>query len=133
MNTQPRFVLFFLFPMLFAASTLAITIDNVTINYTNNQITVEGKKLSQGATAPVITFNEIYLRVFSAFCTPTDCIAIAILPSNLSAGTYRLTVVNPVTGASYEFDVAYGAIGPQGPIGPQGLSGTTGPPGPSGP
>ena len=127
MNARRHFVSLSLFPLLFLASTLAITIDNVTINYTNNQMTIVGKKLSLGTVPPFVTFNEINLRVVSASCTATDCVAIAILPSNTTAGSYRLTVLNPATGASFDFDVAYGVIGPQGQIGPPGPIGPQGP------
>jgi hypothetical protein len=125
MNTSRHFVPSLLvFPLFLTVNTWAITIDSVTINYTNNQITISGKKLSQATTPPVVTFNEISLRVISASCTPSgDCTAVAVLPSNIAAGTYRLTVVNPATGASFEFDLTYGAAGPSGPIGPQGPAG----------
>jgi hypothetical protein len=115
MNTSRHFVpSLVVFLLLYAVRAFAVTIDSVTINYTNNQITISGKKLSQGTTPPYVTFNEISLRVISASCTLSgDCTATAGLPSNIAPGTYRLTVVNPATGTSSEFDLTYGAVGPQ--------------------
>ena len=62
------------------------------------------------------------------------------MPAGTQAGSYRLKITNS-QGNFYEFDVTYGAVGPQGPIGftgpqgpqgPQGATGATGAAGPAG-
>jgi hypothetical protein len=68
--------------------------------------------------------------------TPTEIVIET--PAGTSPGTYLLTVAQPFGGRPFrdEFNVAFGAEGPQGPpgaTGPQGLQGPVGPQGIQGP
>jgi hypothetical protein len=115
--------------LLFAAP----VVDNTTINYGTNQITINGSGFQPSTTAPRAMFNGSLLTLVSFSATQI----VATLPSNLQPGSYWLKVMsNP--GGSVAFEVAYGATGPQGlpglpgPQGPQGVLGV-GLPGPQGP
>jgi IPT/TIG domain len=104
------------------------------INYTSNQVTLTGSNFQPEKKAPTVLFDGANLKVDSSSNTQI----VATLPANTPAGTFRLTVKDSL-GNSSNFDLTYGAAGPQGPIGPagsagpQGLMGNPGPAGPAGP
>jgi len=78
-------LLLFVLPILVALPTSAITINDVFINYTNNQITINGKNLTAPSTAPLVTLNGASIRVIEYGCAPqpTGCFQIvATLPTN---------------------------------------------------
>jgi len=118
-----------LFTSVFAAAATPV-VNNSAINYTlsPNQITINGSGFSPQGKAPAVLFNNVTLTVLSF----TDTQIVANLPSGTQAASYRVRTTNS-QGNFYEFDVTYGAVGPQGPIGPQGLMGAIGPAGPQGP
>jgi hypothetical protein len=114
----------------FAAAATPV-VNNSTINYTLSprQIAISGSGFSPQGKAPTVLFNNISLTPLVSF---SDAQIIANLPAGTQSASYRLRVTNS-QGNAYEFDVTYGAVGPQGPIGPQGLQGLTGATGPQGP
>lgn len=121
-------------PLFAIAASNTPVVQNGTINYLSNQITLVGSSFEPGKTAPTVLFNGQALTVTSFSNTQI----VATLPSALPPGTFNLTVTNS-SGNSVVFDMTYGATGPQGPvgaagpIGPQGLTGATGATGPQGP
>jgi hypothetical protein len=114
---------------LFAAAATPV-VNNSTINYgvSPNQITIAGSGFSPQGKTPTVLFNNLTLPLVSF----TDTQIIATLPAGTQAASYRLRTTNS-QGNFYEFDVTYGAVGPQGPMGPQGATGPAGPQGPQGP
>jgi hypothetical protein len=117
---------------LFAAGASSLpVVDDTTINYGVNpsQITINGSGFISKGSAPTVLFNNVSLAPLVSF---TNLQIVANLPTGTGAGTYRLRITNS-HGDYYEFDVTYGAVGPQGPIGPQGATGATGATGPAGP
>ncbi|MFY9561698.1 MAG: LamG-like jellyroll fold domain-containing protein [Terriglobales bacterium] len=112
---------------LFAAASVPV-VNNSSINYTAQQITINGSGFSPKGTAPTVLFNNIVIPPLSF----SDLQVVAPVPSGTVAGSYRLRITNS-QGNFYEFDVTYGAVGPQGPIGPQGATGPMGPAGAAGP
>jgi hypothetical protein len=114
----------------FAAAPVMPVVNNDIINYSvsPNTIAVNGSGFKPSTTAPIVLFNNVTLTLVSS--SNTDIVA--NLPTGTQAGSYRLRITNS-QGNAYEFDVTYGAVGPQGPIGPQGPMGPTGPTGPSRP
>ena len=121
-------------PLFAIAASNTPVVQNGTINYLSNQITLVGSSFEPGKTAPTVLFNGQALTLTSFSNTQI----VATLPSALPPGTFNLTVTNS-SGNSVVFDMTYGATGPQGPIGeagpigPQGLTGATGATGPQGP
>ncbi len=114
---------------IFAAASTPL-VNNSIINYGANQITIAGTGFSPQGKAPTALFNNVSLSIVSF----SDTQIVANLSNGTQAASYRLRVTNS-QGNSYEFDVTYGAVGPQGPIGLQGPAGATGlqgPPGPTG-
>jgi len=112
------------------AAAQLVTINNVAINYTNNQLTINGSGFEPAKKAPTVNFNGANLTLVSF----TNNVVVAQLPTT-AAGTYQLFVTNN-EGLFWLFDVTYGAVGPQGPMGfqgPQGPAGATGNTGPAGP
>jgi hypothetical protein len=126
-------------------------VNSSTINYgvSPNQITVSGSGFNPQGRVPTVLFNSVTLSSLVSF---SDSQIVANLPAGTVAGSYRLKITNS-QGNSYEFDVTYGAAGPQGPMGlqgpigamgatgstgaqglagPVGATGATGPPGPAG-
>src|SRR5207237_5921182 len=89
------------------------------INYSisPNQITINGSGFSPQGRVPTVSFNNVPLILVSF----SDVQIIANLPSGTQAASYRLRVTNS-QGNSYEFDVTYGAVGPQGPPGHTGTA-----------
>ena len=112
---------------LFGAVAIVPVVNNGTINYGKNQVTLNGSGFEPAKAAPVVRLNGAALTV-DAF---SNVEIVATLPAKTPAGTYTLTVVNS-EGGSTVFDLTYGAEGPQGPIGPQGAAGAKGPAGPQG-
>lgn len=114
---------------LFAAAATPV-VNNSVINYSvsPNQITINGSGFQPQSAAPTVLFNNVTLTLGSF----SNAQVVANLPTGTSAGSYRLRITNS-QGNYYEFDVTYGAVGPQGPMGPQGLTGATGLTGPVGP
>ena len=72
-------------------------------------------------------FDGANLKVDSS----SDTQIVATLPTDTPAGTFRLTVKDS-SGDSSNFDLTYGATGPQRPVGPQGATGAKGPAGQQG-
>ena len=98
------------------------TVYNTTIDYTANVITVSGKGFEPGSAAPTVKFNNVVLTPSSV----SDTQIVAALPSGLTNGAdYLLKVINSLSN-TYDFAVAFGAVGPQGPTGLQGPQGATG-------
>jgi hypothetical protein len=110
-----------------AVSPVMPIVNNSTIDYGLNRITINGSGFRPATAAPTVQFNNANLILVSS--TNTQIVANL---TTTQAGDYRLRVTNS-QGNFYEFAVTYGAVGPQGPIGPQGPTGATGPAGPTGP
>ena len=102
-------------------------VNNGTINYQTNQITLTGTGFEPAKAKPVVQFNGVALAV-TAF---SNTQVVATLPAGLAAGTFDLTVTNS-QGNSVDFNMTYGATGPQGPAGVAGPTGVQGPAGPMG-
>jgi len=113
---------------LFGTVVSAPVVNNGTINYGKNQVTLNGSGFEPAKTAPTVQLNGAALKIDSFGIAQI----VATLPANTVAGSYRLTVTNS-QGAATVFDLTYGAEGPQGPMGPQGAAGAKGPAGPQGP
>ena len=119
---------------LFGTVVSAPVVNNGTINYGKNQVTLNGSGFEPAKAAPTVQLNGAALKIDSFSIAQI----VATLPANTAPGSYSLTVTNS-QGAATVFDLTYGAEGPQGPIGPQGatgqggLTGATGPQGPKGP
>ena len=114
-------------PCLFGAVVSVPVVNNGTINYAKNQVTLNGSGFEPAKAAPVVRLDGAALTLDSF----TNAEIVATLPAKTAAGTYTLTVVNSA-GGSTVFDLTYGATGPQGPIGPQGAAGAKGPAGAQG-
>jgi YVTN family beta-propeller protein len=100
-------------------------INSVTVNFTANQLTIQGANFTSTSARPIVKFNNGSLTVTSF----TSSTAVASLPaaSTIPAGAYELSVANPrdVTELTL-FEVTIGATGPQGIQGIQGLQGPIG-------
>jgi len=120
----PAFLVLFTPFLAFAATPV---VDNGTINYSTNQITLVGTGFEPAKTKPTVQFNGAALTVASFSNTQI----VATLPKGLAAGTFDLTVTNS-QGNSVDFNLTYGATGPQGPAGPAGAAGPQGAVGPAG-
>jgi len=107
----------------YAASTNQVTVNNTTIDYVLNKITIVG--VNFGPITPNVTLQNVPLTVQS-FNSGTGTI-VAMLPNGLTAGSYRLAVTTTTgTPATGFFDVAYGTSGPKGATGATGPTGATG-------
>ena len=115
-----------MFAPLFADAATPV-VNSGTINYSTNQITLTGNNFQPNKAKPTVSFNGVSLTVSSSSNTQV----VATLPSGLTPGTFDLTVTNS-GGNSVEFNMTYGAIGPQGPAGPTGAVGPQGPAGATG-
>jgi hypothetical protein len=115
-------------PLLAISASAAPVVQSGIINYVTNQVTLTGTNLEPGKAKPTVLFNGTSLTV--TFFSNTQ--VVATLPTGLTPGTFNLTLTNSA-GNSVEFDMSYGAIGPQGPAGLAGPTGAQGPAGPSGP
>ena len=115
-------------PLLAVSASAAPVVQSGVINYVTNQITLTGTNFVPGKAKPAVLFNGTALTVTSFSNTQI----IATLPSGIAPGTFNLTLTNSA-GNSVEFDMSYGAIGPQGPAGAAGPAGTQGPAGLTGP
>ena len=115
-------------PLLAVAASSAPAVQSGIINYLTNAITLTGSNFEPGKTKPTVLFNGAALTVTSFSNTQI----VATLPAGSRPGTFNLTVTNS-SGNSVEFDMTYGAIGPQGPAGPAGPTGAKEPAGPTGP
>jgi hypothetical protein len=113
-------------PLLAVAATPVV--NSGAINYSTNQITLTGTGFEPAKTKPTVSFNGIALTV----STFSNTQIVANLPAGLTPGTFDLTVTNS-QGLSVDFNVTYGATGPQGPAGPAGAAGAKGATGPAGP
>lgn len=114
-------------PCLFGTVVSAPVVNNGTINYAKNQVTLNGSGFEPAKTAPTVQLNGAALKIDSFGIAQI----VATLPANTAAGSYSLTVTNS-QGAATMFGLTYGATGPQGPVGPQGAAGAKGPAGPQG-
>jgi hypothetical protein len=126
-------VLAFSAPCVFGATVSGPVVNNGTINYQTNQVTLNGSGFQPTKDVPTVVFSGTTLSLVSV----SNVQVVAKLPAGLAAGTFSITLT--IGGASTVFDMTYGAAGPQGPIGPggpqgpQGQQGVAGPAGPSGP
>jgi hypothetical protein len=112
----------------FGAAIPILTVSNATINYTANQVTINGTSFEILKKSPTVLFSGAPLTIASF----TNTQIVAKLPANTAAGTYVMIVANSL-GEFNEVDLTFGANGPQGPIGPSGVNGAQGPAGPVGP
>jgi len=113
---------------LFGTVVSAPVVNNGTINYATNRVTLNGSGFEPANTAPSVQLNGSALKIVSFGIAQI----VATLPANTVAGSYRLTVTNS-QGAATVFDLTYGTTGPQGPVGPEGVTGPKGPAGVQGP
>ena len=90
-------------------------------------ITITGKYF--GGIIPGVALDTVALVVV----THTTTSITALLPNNVSPGSYQLVVSNYTLNAQTAFDVTIGAVGPEGPTGPAGPTGSAGPAGSTGP
>jgi hypothetical protein len=111
----------------FGAVIPILTVSNATINYSANQVTINGTSFEILKKSPTVLFSGAPLTIASF----TNTQIVANLPANTAAGTYVMIVANSL-GEFNEVDLTYGAAGPQGPIGPPGANGAQGAPGPEG-
>ena len=109
-----------------ASASAAPNILSAAVNYSNNQIIINGTYLVYGAATPKIFFEGKSLGTIGK---PTATTISAQLPGFFATGTYELKVQNGY-GTSAGFEVTYGVGGPQGP---QGVPGPVGPAGAHGP
>lgn len=95
-------------------------------------ITIVGTGFLFGPEAPTVTLGE-YVDPLFVVGVPSNDTIVALLPENIVAGDYLLTVTTG-TGQSQndEYGLTIGAVGPQGPQGEQGPEGPQGPPGEKG-
>jgi hypothetical protein len=122
-------VLALIAPCLYGATTPpAPVVNEGTINYTSNQVTLIGSGFEPRSESPIVLFNGSQLNLVSA----SDAQIVAKLPSSVVPGTFKV-VVKTESGEKAGFDLTYGAIGTQGPAGPVGPAGPAGPTGPTGP
>ncbi len=115
-------------PLIAVSASAAPTVQSGIINYLTNQITLTGTNFEPGKVKPTMLFNGATLTVASFSNTQV----VATLPTGITPGTFNLTLTNSA-GNSVEFDMTYGAVGPQGPAGAAGPTGAQGPAGPAGP
>jgi hypothetical protein len=106
---------------LFATASTPL-VNNSSIDYTAQRITINGSGFSPKGIAPTVLFNNVAITLVSF----SDSQIAAPVPTGTGAGSYRLRITN----SQGNF---YGAVGPQGPMGPQGPTGATGATGPAGP
>jgi hypothetical protein len=122
-------VLVLIAPCLYGATTPAAPVVNEgTINYTSNQVTLTGSGFKPHSESPTVLFDGSQLNLVSA----SDAQIVAKLPASVVPGTFKV-VVKTESGEKAGFDLTYGAVGTQGPGGPVGPAGPTGPAGPQGP
>ena len=97
----------------------------VTTDYQVNPptLTIVGKYL--GSVTPTVTLDGATLVVV----TYTSTQVTALLPGNLTPGSYQLTLTNHTLQLQASFDAAIGSVGPEGPAGPAGPTGSAGPAG----
>jgi hypothetical protein len=114
-------------PCLFGTVVSAPVVNNGTINYATNRVTLNGSGFEPAKAAPTVRLNGAALKIDSFSIAQI----VATLPANTPAGSYSLTVTNS-QGAATVFDLTYGATGPQGLMGPQGPAGAKGPQGATG-
>jgi hypothetical protein len=108
-----------------------LTVNSTTINYSTNQMTINGSGFNPLKKAPMVIMTGGSLAIVSY----TNSQIVATLPNNTAAGNYGIVVTNAI-GELFPFVITYGAVGPQGlqgPAGPQGATGSQGVPGPAGP
>jgi len=118
-------VIIFLGISAWGAASLPV-VKNTFINYGVNpsQITINGSAFSTTGIAPTILFNNVGLAQFGPVSF-SNTQTVASSPPSTQPGSYRLRITNS-QGNVYEFDVTYGAVGPQGPTGTQGPIGPAG-------
>jgi hypothetical protein len=126
MRTNAALFLLILAPLFAVAATPVV--NSGTINYSTSQIMLSGTGFEPNKTKPTVAFNGSALTI----STFSNTQVVATLPTGLTPGTFDLTVTNS-QGNSVDFNMTYGATGPQGPAGPAGLAGATGATGATGP
>jgi hypothetical protein len=111
-----------------AASEPVITAVTTDLLISPATITIAGSNL--GSIAPSVTIDNVALVVTTHTATSVG----ALLPSNLSPGSYELVLIvtNCYPQLQTTFDVTIGAVGPEGPAGPAGAAGAAGAVGPAG-
>ncbi len=118
-------ILLLLAPCLgFGAALPILTVNSAAINYGNNQVTINGASFEPLKKTPTVLFNGTPLTINSY----TNTQIVATLPAGTAAGTFAVIVANSI-GEFNDFDLSYGAVGPQGPAGPPGVNGAQGPQG----
>ena len=105
-----------------------LTVNNTTINYGTNQVTINGFAFEPFKKAPAVIMAGGSLAIVSY----TDTQIVATLPTTIAAGNYGIVVRNAI-GELFPFVITYGSVGPQGLQGPPGSVGPEGPVGPAGP
>jgi len=106
----------------------APVIDNVSINYSTNTLTIRGQNLSVSGQAPSVQLNTTILKVGLFNSTAVQA---KVNNSSSLLGGYLLQLTT--SAGSNTFDTTFGAVGPQGPAGATGPVGPAGPEGPAGP
>jgi hypothetical protein len=105
-----------------------LNISQVLVDNPNDptSITIVGTDFIFGPEAPTVTLGE-YMDPLVIVGVPTNETIVALLPENIVAGDYLLTVATG-TGQSQtdEYDLTIGAVGPQGPQGERGPQGEQG-------
>lgn len=77
-------------PSLSAEPDQTLAIANATVDYAANQVTITGSNFSPAGVAPTVALDSAPLRLVSF----TDESAVATLPPDWAAGSYRLAVTN---------------------------------------
>src|SRR2546429_395526 len=118
-------------PIWSAAKSPPIVLDAYINPVNPNQLVINGGGFSNSGLAPTVIWNNQNLAPLVSFSSTQ---IIANLPRGAStvAATFLLVITNS-DGLSVQFNITFGAVGPQGPMGVQGLTGAAGPPGPQGP
>src|SRR5438445_6958437 len=111
-------VLFLLLSSLLAGAATPL-VNNTSIDYTTNRITINGQNFSVN---PSVLFNAINL---APLVSATGQNIVANLPAGTQAATYRLRVTNNA-GNIYQFDVTFGAVVRKGRSDPRVLVGLRG-------
>ncbi len=122
---MPKFLpamLLFLTPLI--AFGAVPVVNSGAINYQTNQITLTGTGFEPAKAKPTVTFNGTALTV----ATFSNTQVVATLPTGMAPGTFNLVLTNS-QGNAVDFNMNYGATGPQGPAGPAGPQGVAGPAG----
>jgi len=117
-----------LFGLQLSALAQGPVIDNVSINYSTNTLTIRGQNLSVSGVAPSVQLNATTLKLGSYNSTTVQA---KVNNSSALLGGYLLQLTT--SAGTNTFDTTLGTVGPQGPAGPAGPAGPSGAQGPAGP